>query len=266
MGDVYFVKTRYQDQGYDSYRDFFDLAALAGYPIIYVDQIDPQSDNTYIVSPLNGEWLGGWQAPRARIILWECEWRNDWRADTNTPPGVAEVWASDRAYARAIGARYVLFGSDARLAEKYRLAGDEFEKVYDVATLQYYTPRRATITDQLKHAGLTVAPNGWETTRDYILRRSRMMLHIHQHDNIPYNAFMRLAIAAAYKLPVVSEMVTDPSPYVEGMGTYTVLYSQYEALGQAVLFGLNNLDYLGEWLHDFLCVENPFRKCVEGAL
>lgn len=263
MSNVYFVRTAHQ---YQSYSDYFDLAELSGYPVIPLSELDPQSDNTYILSPLNGEWLGGWQNPRARIILWECEWRVDWRAEANTPPGVAEVWASDAAYARAIGARYVLFGSDARLAEKYRVISDPVEKTFDVATLMYYTPRRSAIVESLRNVGLIIAPNGWETGRDLALRSSRMMLHIHQHDNAPYNAFMRLAVAAAYKLPVVSEMVADTVPYVKGGDTYTVLYSDYANLAQAVLFGLDNLDYLGEWLHDFLCVRNTFKSCVEGAL
>ena len=54
MGDIIFCATDYYLQGgYVSYKDFFRLAKLAGYPVIPLSQLDPQSDNTYIVNRLS---------------------------------------------------------------------------------------------------------------------------------------------------------------------------------------------------------------------
>lgn len=260
MGDVIFCKTRYQDHGYHSYRDFWSLVDLASYPIIYVDEIDPASDNTYIVTPLNGEWMHGWRQPRARIIHWELEWRTDWRAEANEPPGIAEVWASDYAYAMQIGAKYVCVGSDPLL----NLDPDsQTTKVYDVAMLQYMTHRRHIIRQQLIAAGVSIAPDGWDWQRHESLSKSRMMLHVHQHDHVQTIAPLRWAIAAAYRLPVFTESVLD----ISMLGTHDV---PYEMLTREVVQWLRNggrtLVDMGERLYQDLCVENTFWKCVEGAL
>jgi hypothetical protein len=69
MSDIIFCATQfYLDGGYRYYIDFFKLVELSGYPLIPLSQLDPQSDNTYIITPLNDEWLDGWQQPKARII------------------------------------------------------------------------------------------------------------------------------------------------------------------------------------------------------
>jgi len=151
MSQVIFCATDYYLKGgYGSYVDFFNLAGLSGYKVIPLSELDPQSDNTYIVTPLNGEWMQGWDKPKARIIHYELEWRVDWRADVNTPPGVAETWAADPAYAARIGARYVPMGSHIGLNECPDLHPT---KMYDVAQLSYQTHRRQIITRQLIDEG-----------------------------------------------------------------------------------------------------------------
>lgn len=263
MGEVIFCKTRYQDVGYASYNDLWKLVEWAGYLIIYVDQIDPQSDNTYIVTPLNDEWLAGWKYPKATIIHYELEWRTDWRASVNEPPGVAEVWAIDKWYAEQIGARYVPVGSDERLNE----LGSQYphEKIYDVAVMSYQTHRRQVITSQLENAGLRLAPVSglWGRQRSDALLRSWCMTHTHQNDNMQGVASLRWALAAAHHLPMITETVND-----RGIFGYTyMVQSDYEHLAAFTVNMLRDKarlrDY-GEALHSLLCIENTFRKVIEA--
>jgi hypothetical protein len=88
------------------------------------------------------------------------------------------------------------------------------------------------------------------------------MLHVHQHGGQPFCAPQRIAIAAAYHMPVVSETMRDP-----GDLTGVVTYASYVNLPSAVNKALkvtSNVD--DETLHNYLCVEQPFRKCVMEAL
>lgn len=277
MSDVWFVKTRYQDIGYVPYQDWFKLAELSGYPTCYLDEMDVHdASKTYIITPLNGEWIGGWPDAKARVILWELEWRRDWRAEIDTPPGVAETWASDKAYAEKIGARYVILGSHADLAaplipkENAHLEEAWLQELpqYDIAFMAYLDPsRRKHLYNELTLTGLRFAPNGWNDQRHIALKRSRLMVHIHQWDNLPYIAPLRWCIAAAYSLPLISESVVDRGKF--GYGHF--MTADYDHLVPFTLQWLrpenaNVLADYGRALHGFLCKENTFRKCVEAAL
>lgn len=262
MSRIIFCATQfYLDGGYASYRDFFKLVELAGYPVIPLSQLDPQSDNTYIITPLNSEWLDGWDNPSAHIIHWELEWRIDWRADVDTPRGVAETWVSDKAYAQRIGARYVPMGGDARINECPELYPS---KVYDVALLSYQTPRRQVITRQLQECGLSIAPNSGLSgyVRSTVLNQSHVMTHTHQEDTTKGVAPLRWCIAAAHKLPIITEMIPD-------RGIFTPSYMVQAEYGYLAAFTAQMLhdkrllsDYAGA-LHQLLCVDYTFRAGVE---
>ncbi len=262
MSQAIFCKTRYQDIGYHSYNDMWNMVAWAGYPVIYVDQIDAQSDNTYIVTPLNDEWLHGWQSPKARIIHYELEWRWDWRADVNEPPGVAEVWAADKWYAEKIGARYVPMGGDSRLNE----IGSQFPttKVFDVALLSYQTHRRQVVTKSLLDEGLRLAPidNLWGNRRSANLMQSRLMVHVHQNDNTPGIAPLRWCLAAAHKLPLITEIVNDGGIFKPG----TMMQSEYQYMAgfTNAMLKSNLLDEYAITLHELLCNEYTFAKGIES--
>lgn len=273
MSEIIFCKTRFQGEwnedahkfegGYASYDDFWKLVKWAGYPTIYVDELDPQSDNTYIVTPLNDEWLAGWQHPRARIIHWEFEWRTDWRADVNEPPGVSEVWAMDEWFARQIGARYVPVGGDERLNE----LGQNYptEKIYDLAIMSYQTHRRQVITAQLEQAGMRLAPIGglWGRQRSDALLRSWAMVHTHQQENMCGVAGLRWAVAAAHRLPMITETCKD-----RGIFSYSyMVQSDYQHLAQFAVQMVKDKRWLinyGEALHGLLCRDYTFRKVVES--
>lgn len=275
MSNVYFVRMNEMKDGYyDSYRDAFYLAELSGYPLIWLDEVDPDSDNTYILTPLNGSWQHGWQNPKARLIWWDIEWRlkedgYQWTsAELDAPPGVSEWWVSDEWYASIIAQRYpavkfVPFGSHAGLVQNEAPS----ETHFDVATLscQSQDGGRQHMIDLLNQEGLTLAPNVWNPDRDKILKNTGAMLHIHQWRKVKTIAPLRFAIAAAYGLPLISEQVEH-----RGMFDNIVLFSEYDAMPAyaKTLTGRYQAELRekGRALHDLLCNEYSFRKCVEAAL
>lgn len=260
MNDVIFVKTRYQDIGYGSYVDLWRLVELSGYPICYVDEIDVTDKNkTWIISPLNGEWLTGWSNARSRIIHLELEWRSE----RVIIPGVSETWAGDLWYADKIGARYVPLGSHIDLNED-RLATHDF--AFDVALMAYREPfRRAHIINEMIDLGLSIAPNAWGMERSIALKQSKCMVHIHQLDAYPCVAPLRMCIAAAHQLPVVTEQVNDRGIFQDIMPQVV-----YNDLAEMVAYTIRNpnnkLTEFGQALYDRLCVDYTFRRSIEAAL
>jgi len=262
MGEVIFCKTRHQDIGYQSYSDFWAMVQWAGYPIIYVDQLDPQSDNTYIITPLNGEWIDGWKSPKAKIIHWEFEWRTDWRAKVDEPEGVAEVWAMDRWYAAQIGARYVPVGGDDRLNQSPVYVS---RPQNSIALLNYQTPRRQIITSQLQSLGIniTAVSGHWGVDRSIRLSNASAMVHVHQLDNMNTVAGLRWCIAAAHGLAMITETVHD-----RGIFDYSyMMQSDYVYLASFTKHCLADPRMLADYgraLHQLLCVDYTFRRSVDA--
>lgn len=258
MPNVIFARPRHD---YNSYVDLYRLIELSGYPMCFVDEIDPDSDNTYICTILNGENQQGWEKPRARIILYDLEWH----LDGVRIPGLTEVWAADAWYAGHIGAKYVPLGSHPDLA----LTHDTCPKLYDVATMMYSWGRRDAILGHLLSDGIRLAPRDWGIPRDAILHASRIMLHVHQHDNIQTVAPQRFALAAAYKLPMVSEVVSQKGIFENcfiGWAKFSHLSMMCSTWMMCLGITEWDRDPMAESLHQLLCVDNTFRKCVEVAL
>jgi hypothetical protein len=269
MSQVVFVQTRtmLQPNTYDGYRDFFRLAELSGYKTCYINEVDPASGNTYIVTPLNGEWNHGWEGDvNAQIILWDLEWRigessYQWAENLLTiPPGVARVWASDKWYADRINAEYVPLGSHPGL-----VGTTTTDQAFDVAPLAYRTGRRNAAFGQMERHGLTMVPNSWGDARDAALKASRAVVHVHQHDNVPTVAPLRFAIAAAWHKPLISEQVHE-----RGIFEDAALYADYSVLADYTAMMVRRypdlLQRKADELHELLCVKNTFRSFVEAAL
>ena len=251
MGQVMFCKTRYF---YQPYVDFWNLVALSGYPTIYVDELDPQSDNTYIVTPLNGEWKAGWQDPKARIIHWDLEWR----AERQEILGIEETWASDTWYANKNHCRYVMLGSHPGMnAQPNEMAN----KAYDVAMLASMNFRRGHMVDLLQEEGVRVGCEAWSDERHKMLISSKAYVYVCQHEEYPAIAPQRWALAAAYHLPIISENVADPGPF-----RYFGLWADYQYIPYLVRARLNDCGDYGWLLYNFLCVHHPFKRCVEEAV
>lgn len=255
---VTFVKTRHH---YDPYDDLFKLAALSGYPIIYIDEMDiHDASQVYIITPKNGEW-GDWSTATARIIWWQLEWEF---TPEPLPPGVSEKWTPDAWHSRRIDAKFVPVGSHPGLNPN----GTPRTYDHDLVFFGYEQPgRRANILDQLRREGVKFASNGWGATRHKALTSSRACLHIHQFDNIPTISPLRWAVAAAYGLPIISETVADRSPL--GLGDFmTSNYANLVAFTQMHVLDKNPqklMDY-GESLHYRMCIQHPFKHWIEAAL
>lgn len=260
MSDVIFARTRHT---YDSYQDFWRLVELSGYATCYVDEIDPHSDNLYIFTPDNGETRNGWPGATARIIHYQLEWCTHPNDQHPPPPGVSEVWTMDTWHADRIGARYVPIGSHPGLRQSMPAQ----PPVYDIALMAYLSLRRQPVVHDLQRVGLRLAPNAWGDERDRILNRSRAVLHIHQHDNVPGMAALRVALAAAYGLPYISETVSDMGIF----GYSHMLLSDYGNMADFARMWLHHneariLEDYGRSLYQFLCVERTFRSVIEGAI
>jgi hypothetical protein len=261
MPDVIFARPRWD---YQSYVDLYKLIELSGYPLTFFDEIDPFSDNLYILTILNGENQTGWYNPRARIVLYDLEWRLN--GEYTLPPGVACAWAADSWYAQKIGAQYVPLGSHPDLAPRERHRNGNYD--YDVATLCYSGPyRRGHALDLLRQRDLRLSPNAWDEERELILQHSRSMVHIHQWENVNTVAPQRFALAAAYKLPLITETL-----YKAGIFRYNhLIQADYASLPEITQQWVTRndariLDEFGCNLWHLLCVENTFRKVIEGAV
>jgi hypothetical protein len=245
---------------YESYADLRSLIALSDFPLVYYDEIDPQSDNTYILTVLNGEVPeAGYPDAHARIILWDLEYH----LDGVHVPGV-ELWAADKWYAEQIGAKYVPMGSHSELMLD---RGADGEPHYDAAYLGYMIPRRQQMQVNLQQAGVkTSPPHAWGDARHNILYRSWTYVQCHQHENVPTIAPLRLVVAAAYKLPYITETVHDAGVFK----SYITQYS-YQDLAGGVRQDVSNAARVrllreGDRLHQFLCHDFTFKRSVESAL
>lgn len=256
---IIFAKPRHP---YTSYTDLYTLIDLSGFKTCFIDEIDPSSNNAYIITILNGELPeGGYPDARAEIVLYDLEWHLD-----GIPPlANVEVWAGDAWYAERINARYVAMGSHPDLCPEVTPKQD----LYDVAFYGYFdgVPRRQVIRQQLLERGVKVSPTGaWGAARHQMLRNSASYLHVHQLANAPTIAPLRMVVAAAYALPVITETCAD-----YGRFESYVLAAEYDRIAECAQLWTKPsmwqqaMEY-GHHLHQLLCIDMPFRKSVEAAI
>lgn len=242
---------------YPSYADFWRLVDLSGFEMSYADEIDLSNDDqTYIFCGPDG--IPDCSSAKARTIFWQLEYVGEY---TNQPnyQTVSEIWSSDPEHATAHSYCYVLMGSHAGLNPS--LDRDD-KPEHDLTMLAYLTARRQAIKEQLAEWRWAPDYPGHDTAmRHHGLRSSRLMLHVHQHD-APAATPLRYALAAAYKLPVISERIVNSKPY--GKTIAWVAYDQLVGKVTSALIG--NLAGKGEALHNLLCIERPFYQCVMEAL
>lgn len=261
---IIFAKTRYH---YAPYADLFRLAELSGFEVATIDDIDPDSDNTYIVSPMNGEvqeLMPKWRTPgdrRAKIIWWFLE-----RFDT-TPmlsdgsydrfrPHFDRAWASDRWMASQHDTlQHMVLGSHPGLGN------GRLPIQYDYTHQSCVSARRAPVYRRLQSLGLREGPSAWGAARDDVLRKSATIVHVQQFD-LPLYTPLRFAIAAAYSLPLVCEQLRDPYP----LGDAELVQVPLGQLPEKVQEVARNPSTFGERLHEALCLKFPFRQQVEKAL
>lgn len=265
MGDILFARPDYH---YDSYLDLYRLIELSGFRLIRFSEIDPASDNCYIMTMVNGENQHGWEAPRARIILWDLEWRDKRPAI----PGVSDIWASDAWYAQMHRMTYVPMGSHPGLADWTEMP-DEFERggylryVYDAAYLAYMIPRREALWTQLNARRVRLSPrSAWNGERSFVLRKSKLYLHVHQHDAFPCIPSLRLVMAAAYHLPFKTEACHDYGHWQD-----VVMHTPYDGIVPSLIDDIDDRcagqrEAFGNALHYAACHDWTFRRAVESAV
>jgi hypothetical protein len=242
----------FPEKAYPSYSDFRRLVELSGYRAVTFKQMDFFSRAPYIVvSPERLPPLGEF---RASIIAWQLEYAGDYTHNYDTFTG--EIWASDKAWADAHGAKYVILGSHPGLAD-----GEPMEPWHDLTLLGYMTPRREHIKGLLADLRWPVDYPGHDTTdRDTILLRTRLMLNIHQHDGAPYIAPQRIAVAAAHHMPVLCEAVENAGALADVL-TFAAYGSIPQVAREMLADGAKT-----DVLYEHLCVEHGFRSEVEKAL
>lgn len=226
---ITFVRTRHN---YESYRDFWRLVELSGFPVIYTDELDVSKPGVYITSPMNGEWRPhidnqAGKVRRAHLILWNLE-RPSGSAGTVGQYAQScweliskrhcdEIWVSDRRLASETELRFVVLGSDEGLGEPGQ------EKKYAFCHMSYEVGRRLSIFNHF--APDSIGPNCWPPERDEVLRGSKFALNVHQ-DRHPFQEPLRFALFAAYGLPILTEDIYDSYPWSEEF----MVYSQYNNL------------------------------------
>jgi hypothetical protein len=256
-----------------SYADYRKLVEISGFETCAVDEMDLAADAIYITAPVNGELrpVVDGKKRRAKVIFWCLERPDsgDWPPEGNNASNrvgeiirfVDKVWVSDRHQAQLdLRQVFVPLASDSRLAEGETLPA----KMYDLAMLSYVTDRRRKIVTSLER-WKRAPETAWGETRARILHSSRSMLYIHQTPS-PIVAPLRFALAAAYKLPLLSEAMADPYPLVSGKD---FLSAPYEGIVEATNEWLSgpSLAPYGQSLHETLCLERNFRLSVlEGVV
>lgn len=256
---------------HQSYFDYRRLVHVSGFETCRISEIDLSSDAVYIISPATGEIQALKDRPRRCKLVWWCLERldsGDWPPEGNNAsnsvdriaPIVNSMWTSDRHQALMdLRLRFVTLASDTRLAE----GSPDPCKIYDVAWLAYNSRRRRPIFDQLSRWKLAPSP-AWGEMRARILNSSRCMAYVHQ-TNSPVGAPLRFALAAAYKLPVISERIESPIPCMPGRDYVEASYDKFLDLLEERL-SEGDLRLFGENLHQTLCMDRTFRSCVQDAV
>lgn len=275
---VIFARTSYF---YQSYVDFWNIVELSGYPTVTVGEMDVfNPDNIYIISPMNGEmmdFMGENQDKRyhrrATLLHWNLERpdptnvgnygvRNQELLDMGYFDGVIH---SDRYIANRFGFKYIPLGSHSGLGTP----GSLEEKSYDVIHLSCYSNSRSWLfhaPDRPKEEvfGISIADNGWGESRDQNLRRSRMMWCTHQ-DGLPIIEPLRVAVAAAYGLPVISEYINDQYPYPLDCFDVSPGSLVWNTKRFMALHDKNEVYELGLSFRAFMTNIYSFRQCLEAT-
>ena len=275
---IFFARTRYE---YGSYIYFWRLVELSGIPVCYVDQIDLESDDIYIVTPVNGEFRPHMEyrtsllkgAPRrCRTIWWNLERPGDesttdqtltvpaWRASLDSFALLFDsFWACDR-HISLFDSRmiHVLVGGDARMMEGAPVR----PYTYDFCHFSYVNGRRDQIYAGLVHRGLKMAPPDWAASRQLAWNSSKVLVNVHQNAVLGGEQ-IRFAMAAAYSVPLISEALADPYPLVQGVDFLGADYGNLvERAYQAITGPQEQLDEIAKNLREKLTGYYNFKDCV----
>lgn len=264
----------FPDKDYPSYTDVRRLVELSGFDARTASEIEWGGWNnvaqTFIIlSPEQPKAYADLSAmsQHARVIWWSLEYGGEYEPQIDTTGQYFdEVWASDPAWAKAHGAKMVVMGSHPDLKTNY---GKPALTRWQVTMLAYMTPRREVVQRQLADLRWAESEHlypGYGEDRDYTLMYTDLMLHVHQRDDTHAIAPQRIALAAAYQLPLICEYVADAGEYERYLPFVKYENLNGEVRSQLAMLETGSPQARAERLHAWLCVENTFRMSVEKAL
>lgn len=271
MSNIIFVMHDSYPTFYSTYTDYFKLALLSGFAVKRAAEMDiANPDHCYIVSWFDVQ-QGGWAGAKARIILWNLEWATrvhpldnvGYITKDNPIPGVSEVWSPDAGFAAKQGWKYVPVASHPDLVFRHEDAPKTY--MWDVTLQMYRDPhRRQRVINELRQRNIRIAPDGWQESRHLGMVNARMQVHIHQHDGMNVVSPLRFAVAAAYRKPIVSELIETP-----GIFTQRLIQSTYANISTTVQRWLQpqharELRDVGERLYQTLCIDNTFERIIKA--
>lgn len=251
---IIFVKTRYE---YDSYQDFWELVTLSEFPIVHPDEIDWQSDNTYILTPHNGEIPNPLPERKCKMIWLNIE-RPTSDYDKSLWRQFDEVWLCDRNWSVETGQRFFFMASDSRLG---------YSGVHSLppVSLAYMAGRRIEPYEAMNLNNV----NCFGQAKKLLLANAKALVVLHQ--DVPVLSPQRFCYAAAAHLPVFYEEVPDFYPFIPYVDFIPITY--HNCVGVVKDFmnnpnlvidkdGLRSLQDVGENLHKKMCVDTNFRAEV----
>lgn len=259
-----------------SYTDFWDLVRVSDFPICYIDEIRLDEEKVYITAPVNGETRPHLEnerkrvpSPTAKVIWWNLERPASHQEDMvagaeEITKYVDEVWVSDVSfhawYKGHPKVKCVIMGSDAALAggASWSRRG---AKTHDVTPLGAPSYHRYHILGQLTKAGLRIGPNRWREARHELLLHSHTMINIHQ-DELPIGEPLRFALAAAYKMPLLSDILANSAPMVDRTHFWNCPSNQLATAARQLIEKPRDMEMLGLQLHRLLCHEHRFKNQV----
>jgi hypothetical protein len=122
--------------------------------------------------------------------------------------------------------------------------------------------RRAHVIRLINELGLSIAPDGWDEERANALIKSRLMVHIHQHDYNPSIAPLRFVMAGMAALPILSENVITAMGY-----DHYCTFSDYSALSHTAVELIRRphlLERMSSEIYNATCIEHTFKGEVES--
>ncbi len=270
---IVFVEIR-NDEGkvYDSYLDLWTLVKLNDYKTCLLDEIDYDSDNTYIIYFPNGNTKAAFEAHKIRkckLIWWHLEWGR-WR---EAPDGVIwkddkqehydqydEIWVSDKYYQSVLkhynpekNIKYVFLGGHPDFG------GEHGEEKWDFVDLAYNYGTRAHKVEILKNNGYTFAPSGWGEVKENALRHSRWGLALHQF-NVPFISPQRFLLFASWGLPIVCDYCRNEYPYM--VSKAALVHFNPRETGVADRKACSDMV---AYNYDTVVRKMPFKECVDEA-
>jgi len=207
MQNPIFVKVRNdQNEFYPSY-DIINQLIDWNFESCELDKVEPDSNNTYIFIPDNGNVKACCERPhKAKYILWNIEIPG--QVEEKCPDYMDEMWLSCKYFYSLVPdkKKFVVLGGDKRLYKD-----PDPIKQWAFCHLSYLYGKRLGQVKELEARGYTMAPIGWGETRDKSIASSEWGLCLHQNP-VPALSPQRMTLYACRKLPIVIEEC-NPYPY-----------------------------------------------------